>query len=86
MLHIVEVAVVLDGQLILAIQVVLVEVEVPLTDLVDLQHNQQQIRVPLNMEIPVEMVMVHIHQVVAAVQVLQEVLMEVLIQLADMVV
>jgi hypothetical protein len=53
---------------------------------VDLQHNQQQIRVPLNMEIPVEMVMVHIHQVVAAVQVLQEVLMEVLIQLADMVV
>jgi len=86
MLHIVEVVVVLDGQLILAIQVVLVEVEVPLTDLVDLQHNQQQIRVPLNMEIPVEMVMVHIHQVVAAVQVLQEVLMEVLIQLADMVV
>ena len=87
MLHIVEAVVAVDGQVMLEMQEVLVEVEVLLADLADLQDNQQQILVLLNMEIPVVLlVVVHIHLAVEVAQVLQEIHLQVLIKQADTVV
>jgi hypothetical protein len=86
MLRTVEVVVALDGQVLLEILVVLVEVEVLLPHLVDLQDNQQQILVLLNMEIPVVLVVVHFHLVVAVVRVLQEILIQVQVKPEDTVV
>jgi hypothetical protein len=86
MLRTVEVVVALDGQVLLEMPEVLVEVEVLLPHLVDLQDNQQQILVLLNMEIPVVLVVVHFHLVVAVAQVLQEILIQVQVKPEDTVV